>query len=326
MENGGQLAFFGDGIVDALDVKMQTAAERLRAFEPPEGYYLAFSGGKDSIAAEFMCRFAGVKYDAHYAVTTVDPPELTRFIKKNYPQVEMHIPEINMWELIIKKRMPPTRMVRYCCDKLKEEGGQGRTVVTGVRWAESSNRKNTRNDVEYDVYGSEAKKAKEDRKQFYLLNDNDSKRRMMEHCPTGRGKHVVNPLIDWTDEHVWLLIKRYNLPYPKLYDEGFKRLGCIACPMNGSKGIARHFIQWPYAFKQYLIAFHTMLEGRYADGLDTDDTQNWKTGHDVMMWWMDKSLSDYTILLEEIKISMIKNAKPHWIKYTKLDCFPECKE
>ena len=28
--------------------KVQIAIERLRAFEPPEGYYLAFSGGKDS--------------------------------------------------------------------------------------------------------------------------------------------------------------------------------------------------------------------------------------------------------------------------------------
>ena len=29
--------------------KVQTAIDRLRAFEPNEGYYLAFSGGKDSV-------------------------------------------------------------------------------------------------------------------------------------------------------------------------------------------------------------------------------------------------------------------------------------
>lgn len=28
--------------------KVQTAIDRLKAFEPREGYYLAFSGGKDS--------------------------------------------------------------------------------------------------------------------------------------------------------------------------------------------------------------------------------------------------------------------------------------
>lgn len=29
--------------------KVQVAIDRLKAFEPPEGYYLAFSGGKDSV-------------------------------------------------------------------------------------------------------------------------------------------------------------------------------------------------------------------------------------------------------------------------------------
>ena len=71
-----------------------------------------------------------------------------------------------MWKLIEERLMPPTRQVRYCCSVLKEGGGENRFVVTGVRWAESARRKNTRHAVECDSYGSKSKKAIEYRKIF----------------------------------------------------------------------------------------------------------------------------------------------------------------
>lgn len=127
--------------------KVQIAMDRLRAFEPPDGYYLAFSGGKDSQCIYHIAEMAGVKFDAHYRVTSVDPPELVRFIKRQYPDVSIDVPHdkdgkpITMWNLIPRKMMPPTRLARYCCSDLKESGGKGRVTVTGVRWDESSNRK-----------------------------------------------------------------------------------------------------------------------------------------------------------------------------------------
>lgn len=127
--------------------KVEKAIEALKLFEPPEGYYVAFSGGKDSVCIKALCDMAGVKYDAHYRITSVDPPELVRFIKQYHPDVSMDYPRYDdgtvatMWNLIPKKKMPPTRLVRYCCDVLKESGGEGRLCVTGVRWAESRNRK-----------------------------------------------------------------------------------------------------------------------------------------------------------------------------------------
>lgn len=135
--------------------KVEVAIERLKTFEPPEGYYLAFSGGKDSITIKALADMAGVKYDAHYNVTSVDPPELVQFIKKHHPDVAFEYPRykdgkvVTMWNLIPQKKMPPTRVVRYCCEKLKEGGGEGRFVVTGVRWAESAKRKNNRGGWNY---------------------------------------------------------------------------------------------------------------------------------------------------------------------------------
>ena len=127
--------------------KEQVAIQRLKAFEPEEGYYLAFSGGKDSVCLKALADMAGVKYDAHYNATTVDPPELVRFIKKYHPDVEIMKPDIPMRKLIAKKKMPPTRLVRYCCIHYKEAHGKGRVTLTGTRWAESSNRKNNQGTV-----------------------------------------------------------------------------------------------------------------------------------------------------------------------------------
>ena len=140
--------------------KVEIAIDRIRAYEPEEGYYLCFSGGKDSVTIKALADMAGVKYDAHYSVTSVDPPELVRFIKNKYADVEFDYPRnkdgerISMWTLIPQRRMPPTRIVRYCCQELKERGGEGRFVITGVRWAESSRRKNSRHLAE--VHGGVA--------------------------------------------------------------------------------------------------------------------------------------------------------------------------
>lgn len=136
----GQINIFGK-------TKLEATLDRIKTFEPPEGYYLAFSGGKDSQCIYHLCKMAGVKFDAHYRVTSVDPPELVRFIKEKYPDVAREVPHddegkpITMWNLIPRKKIPPTRILRYCCKDLKESGGNGRVTMTGVRWAESVNRK-----------------------------------------------------------------------------------------------------------------------------------------------------------------------------------------
>lgn len=142
------MALIEQTLFGAVD-KVQTAIERLKAFEPKDRpYWLAFSGGKDSCVILELAKMAGVKFEAHYNVTSVDPPELVRFIKKTHPEVSFDIPHdkngkpISMWSLIKNEMMPPTRIQRYCCKYLKESSGKGTVTITGVRWAESSNRKN----------------------------------------------------------------------------------------------------------------------------------------------------------------------------------------
>ncbi len=268
-------------MINQLDIfgknKIEKAIQLLRDFEPKEGYYLAFSGGKDSCVIKELANMANVKYDAHYNITTVDPPPLVRFIKTHHPDVIREVPEMNMWDLIVEQGMPPTRRMRFCCKLLKEDGGMGRTVITGIRKAESG-RRSKRNEVEnHDIED----RRTEVNSQLYKMNDNDSRRKFIESCPT-KGKWIVNPIIDWSDADVWEFIKGTEIPYCELYDQGFKRIGCMGCPMGNTKQQERDFKKFPTIKKNYIRAFDRMLARRKEKGLET----KWKTGQDVFDWWL----------------------------------------
>lgn len=120
--------------------KEKLAIQRLKTFEPhDEPYYLCYSGGKDSDVIRILADLAGVKHDIVNNHTTVDAPETVRYIR-SIPKIQISYPKLTMWDLIVKKGMPPTRLMRYCCEELKERGGQYRVKITGVRWAESIKR------------------------------------------------------------------------------------------------------------------------------------------------------------------------------------------
>jgi phosphoadenosine phosphosulfate reductase len=224
------------------------AIDRIREFCPAEGYYLAFSGGKDSIVIKRLAQMADVPFDAHFEFTTIDPPEVLRYIREHHPNVLWNYPAETMWQLIVRKRMPPTRRVRYCCEELKERGGSGRFVLLGVRWAESERRAN---------------------------------RRLFETCTRDRTRHLINPIIDWSDQAVWDFIREQGLPYCSLYDEGQDRIGCIMCPC-AEKRRHQDAERWPQYKRAYIRAFQRMVDKRIADGLKT----TWRTGEDVYDWWM----------------------------------------
>lgn len=269
--------------------KVQIAIDRLKTFEPPEGYWLAFSGGKDSVVCYHLCKMAGVKFEAHYNITSVDPPELLRFIKREYPDVQRDVPRdkdgnaITMWTLIPKKKMPPTRLVRYCCEKLKEGGGQNRVVVTGVRWAESAKRKNSHGIVTLPKKQPEQEGWQKTPAGGLVLNeDNGDNRRLVEQC-FARQKVNVNPIIDWTDDEVWEFIGKYKVPYCELYDQGYTRLGCVGCPMSSNQ--EAELEKYPYIKKKYIEALEKMLAERNKAGLTTE----WNTGEEAMAWWLGKT-------------------------------------
>ena len=170
----------------------QTAIMRLReAADTSERFYKAplivtTSGGKDSSVCVALAEKAGIDFEVIHNHTTVDAPETVYFVRSEFKRLEgkgikctVNYPyykgeRVTMWSLIPQKLMPPTRLVRYCCSILKERGGQGRYITTGVRWAESVKRKNNRGI--YETIPSDPKKK------IVLNNDNDDRRRLFETC------------------------------------------------------------------------------------------------------------------------------------------------
>jgi len=244
--------------------KVKTSIDRLKEFEPPEGYYLAFSGGKDSIVIKALANMAGIKYDAHYNLTTIDPPDLIYFIREYHQDVKFEYPEKSFFELMIKNGYP-TRQFRWCCKLLKEKSGLKRFVITGIRWAESSKRAN---------------------------------RRMIEFCYKHEGKKYINPIIDWDDSDIWEFIKKYNISYCKLYDEGWKRIGCLFCPMNTQRKI--HVKKYPGYVKLFIRYFDKRLN--YAKSRNLTTGKRFKSGQDIWNFWINeikiKKESDQQVIFE----------------------------
>ena len=116
------------------------------------GCTIADSGGKDSTVIKHLALKAhdkyGLKFKIRHNHTTVDAPETVYYVrdqKKIFEDMgieyEISKPKKCMAELIIQHKTPPTRRMRYCCAELKENTGFGEKLVTGVRKAESANRR-----------------------------------------------------------------------------------------------------------------------------------------------------------------------------------------
>ena len=267
--------------------KVEKAIKRIQAFAPRNGepIWLAFSGGKDSQCIYHLAKMAGVPFEAHYTVTSVDPPELMRFVRKNYPDVIWDRPlwndgkpqhyhkdgtpkQVTMLSLIADHTIPPTRQARYCCASLKEIGGGGRLIITGVRWAESVRRKSLHGVADIQTESKKLHEQAAADNPAYKMNknggivfmdDNIESRQMVEQCYAKR-KTTVNPIVDWTDEDVWEFLNEVaKVPHCELYDEGFTRLGCIGCPLQGREGMLRDFERWPGYKRLYIKAFDKMI-------------------------------------------------------------------
>lgn len=238
---------------------IHVAIERMRLFEPPEGYFLAFSGGKDSVVIKALADEAGVKYDAHYHLVPVDPPELIRFIREKHSDVAVDRSGHTLIGLI-KTNGFPTRTRRWCCKHFKEAGGKGRMVMTGIRQAESPRRKS---------WG------------------------LLSYAKNDRTKRVFNPIIDWEDSDVWGYIHSCNINYCKLYDEGWKRLGCVGCPMVRD---TKAQVRWPKVMNAWKVGMRRWFEKK--------PRPNWSSFEKLWEAWLDRDASLMGDLKQEEKCDL----------------------
>ena len=48
--------------------------------------------------------------------------------------------------------------------------------------------------------------------ELIMNDDNDENRRMVEQCYRTQ-KTMVNPIVDWTDDDVWMFLNENNIPH-----------------------------------------------------------------------------------------------------------------
>lgn len=104
-----------------------------------------------------------------------------------------------------------------------------------------------------------------------------------------QSKVMINPIYDWEDADAWEFLKHYGVEGNPLYQCGFKRVGCIGCPMAG-KSRYFEFERYPKYKDNYIRAFDRMLIVRRNRGLET----KWNSGEEVFKWWMGEDPDQLT--------------------------------
>ena len=202
----------------------------------PDGFYLAFSGGKDSQVIYELAKLAKVKFKAYMNLTSIDPPEVIRFIRQNYPDVKLIAPKKSIFTHGIKHGVPSITR-RWCCQVLKESAGAGTVTILGIRHEESAKRKK-RQEIYY--------RGKE-----YNSDQFDQLAESSVSCVRGRDKIKICPIIYWTTSQVWEFIHLVGLKYCKLYDQGYKRIGCILCPMKNYQDKIWESKKYPHVVRNW---------------------------------------------------------------------------
>lgn len=247
-------------------------------YDAENGYYLAFSGGKDSQALFHMTQLAGVKFCGHMNLTSVDPPEVIRFVKKNYPEVELIKPGKSIFQIAVERQILPTMRVRWCCAEYKETAGAGKVTLIGIRKEESS-RRAKRNEVEInnrkfsgdldglDEYRQEqkAKRARRKSKEQGVNITNADEEQTLG-CIHGKESLLISPIIYWTEKDVWEFLNDVvRVPHCSLYDEGWHRIGCIGCPMSSHRQKMIENKRYPHIKRGWIKAIKAIRSGGYSE-------------------------------------------------------------
>jgi len=228
----------------SLDAKVKASLDLIHKhyrLVEDEGYYLAFSGGKDSVVVKELLLISGLPFSSHYSVTGIDPPDLVYFIRRFHPDVKNERPPIPFLKLLRTKGFP-IRQRRWCCHYLKERCGNDRVVITGIRRSESRFRM-LRSAIEGDT------------------------RRILLH-----------PLLDWSTEDVWNFILDRGLEYCDLYNHGWKRIGCMLCPFSSrseKRIVLERYPVYVENFRRSFRALHATNRASMKRWKDGDEMFDW---------------------------------------------------
>ena len=266
-------------------IRLLRKAQKLAlTYDGDDGFFLAFSGGKDSQALYHVAKLAGVRFRAHMNFTSVDPPQVIRFVRTCYPDVITHAPVKSIFALAVDRGILPSMRIRWCCADLKESAGAGKVTLIGIRKQEST-RRAKRHEIEvsnkqfsgdFDQFKKwqrktisakeaallrrmkrEGKKVNED---YFSVNQQDQVR-----CINGQDSILISPIFNWTEKDVWYFLNEVvHVPHCELYDQGYHRIGCILCPMSSPRQKQREMQDFPHVRRGWLNAIKQIRAGGYC--------------------------------------------------------------
>ena len=259
--------------------------------DPQNGFYLAFSGGKDSQTLYHVAKLAGVRFAAHMNLTSVDPPDVIRFVKTQYPDVELIKPRMSIFEMAKKKRILPTKKFRWCCYEFKEVSGVGKVTLIGIRNEESSKRAKRK---EFSI-------RKKQYENFDQWSEHEEK---MVTCVGGKDKILLSPIIHWTHNDVWEFLNVNRIPHCELYDQGYTRIGCICCPMSNIKQKYKEIERWPHVKRNWMKTIKWLKDNGYDRHLKVNEETKfrwWISGKSFKSFYSDEFLQQKINFEEESK-------------------------
>lgn len=226
--------------------------------------------------------------------TSVDPPQVIRFVRTQYPSVVTHAPEKSIYQLAVERGILPSMRIRWCCADLKESAGAGKVTLIGIRKQESA-RRAKRHEVEVsgkqfsgtlDEFGEwqkeqiakkeekllrkmkrEGKKVNED---YFSANKENEVR-----CINGNDSILISPIFEWSEQDVWYFLNEVvKVPHCELYDQGYKRIGCILCPMSQYKQKVREMKDFPHVKRGWIKAIKEIRRGGISRRIYLVEHQN----------------------------------------------------
>ncbi|WP_273401277.1 phosphoadenosine phosphosulfate reductase family protein [Traorella massiliensis] len=268
-------------------------------------FYVAFSGGKDSIVTLDIVQRAlpHNKFKVLFGDTGMEFPDTYDAVNKiekkcqeqgiEFIRAKSKLSPCESWKMF----GPPATVTRWCCSVHKTAPQvltlrelTGKTDFTGmafigVRASESLSRS------EYD-YVSLGEKHK--------------------------GQYNCNPILEWNSAELYLYIYSNDIFLNEAYKKGNRRAGCLVCPRAAEKNdyIAR--VWYTEEFDSLINMIKEMYSKSFSSNKELDDfiaNGGWKARKngrdiDVEMNYNEYSMNGY----DYIKINKPKSTWKEWIK------------
>ena len=268
-----------------MEVKVMKTKARIREFyNHYEGdVYIAFSGGKDSTVLLDIARQEYPDIKACFINTGLEFPEIVEFVK-TIKNVDIVKPEKSFRQVLDQYGYPviskDVSQKLYYAKQGKQyalkhfDGSQKGSKFNCTKYAYML-------DAPFKIHNKccdELKKKpahKYDKKNkvkpIIGTMAEDSLLRQQRYLEVGCNNFNNNkstPMAFWLESDVWEYIQKYNIPYSKIYDMGYKRTGCVFCMF----GV--HLEKYPNRF-QLLQKTHPKLWEYCIDNLGCGEVMDY---------------------------------------------------